>query len=199
MMVIHPKTFCVIPPFHMHKTEGGAFVRININISPKLLSKDEISFLESCAEKLALKMDNEYCDICIKLLQEASNIQWEWKNNDEYKLALTKSILYLLQKQTLTAVPASSSAESRQSVDTLMLNIASYINENYALPITRKTLCEKFFVSKGTLSERFKRTMNCSVTQYLLRVRIGKARELLIKTDKPMEEIAELIFHALKR
>ena len=192
MMVIHPKTFCVIPPFHRHKTEGGAFIRINVNISPKLLSRDEIAFLDSCAKKLALKMDDKYCDLCINLLKEASNNQWEWKNKDEYKFALTKSILYLLQKQNLTSVPVSSSADSKQSIDTLMLNIASDIIENYTLPLTRKDLCEKFFISKATLSERFKRTMNCSVMQYLLRVRIGKAREYLINTDKSMEEISEL-------
>ncbi len=193
MLLLQPKTFCVIPPFSMHKTEGeSSFVRINVNVSPKLLSKDEINFLDACAKKQALKMEGEMCELCLRILSEASKLQMEWKNKDEYKFALTKTLLYFLQKQNLSAVTVSASSDSAHTVDVLMLKMAAYLNENYQSEINLKMLCEQFFLSKATLCERFKRTMNCSIMEYLLRVRLAKAREFLLGTDKSIEEISEL-------
>ncbi len=192
MILLPPKSFCVIKPFNMHKTEGDSFLRININISTELLSKNEVSFLNACAKKKALKLDENHADICIKLLKEASKLQLEWKDNDEYKLSLAKAVLYFLQKQNLSQISAIYSTESVDKVDTLILKMAAYINENYQTEITLKSLTEKFFLCKATLCERFKQTMNCSIMKYLFSVRVSKAREFLLTTDKSMEEIAEL-------
>lgn len=193
MILLEPRTFCVIPPFYIHKTEGeSSFLRINVNVSASLLTKEEISFLDACAKKQALKLDGEVCELCLRILEEASKLQWEWNNKDEYKFALTKTLLYFLQKQNLNAVSVKASSDSSHAVDVLMLKMASYINENYQSDITLKALCEQFFLSKSTLCERFKRTMNCSIMEYLFRVRISKAREFLVTTEKSMEEISEL-------
>lgn len=192
MLVLPPKTFCVIPPFFMHKTEGEKYLRININISKNLLSKEEIAFLDACAKKQAMRLDEKYYPICLTLLQEAVEIQSEWKTNGDYKMALTKTLLHFLQKQTLTPIPISTSSDASHTVDILILNVAYYINEHYSEDVTLQTLCDIFFLSKATLCARFKRTMHCSIMQYLFRLRVSKAKELLISTSKSMEEIAEV-------
>ena len=192
MVLLSPKSFCVIEPFNMHKTEGDSFLRININISSELLSKSEISFLNSCAKKRALKLDENYADLCFKILKEASKLQLEWKDNDGYKLALARSVLYFLQKQNLTQITNTYSTDSVEKIDTLILKMVAYINENYQTDITLKSLSERFFLCKATLCERFRQTMNCSIMKYLFSVRVSKAREFLLTTDKSMEEIAEL-------
>ena len=60
MYTLPPKTLCVIPPFCMHKLEGTAYHRININISKDLLSAQEVKFLNDCAKKIALKLDDSF-------------------------------------------------------------------------------------------------------------------------------------------
>ena len=46
-------TIVIIPPFHMHKTEGGPYKRININVSPDLLSDAQNDFLMKLSKKVA--------------------------------------------------------------------------------------------------------------------------------------------------
>jgi YesN/AraC family two-component response regulator len=191
MLVLEPKSFCVIPPFCMHKTEGGKYLRVNINISQSLLSKDERAFLDACAKKQAVRLDDTYCDFCYTLLNEASAIQSEWRYGDDSKLALTKTLLHFLRKQTLKPLTVSTSAEGDKAVDTLMLNVAYYVNERYTENIDLKTLCDTFFLSKASLCARFKRTFHCSVIQYQFKLRISKAKDLLVNTSKSMEEVAE--------
>ena len=192
MLVLSPKTFCVIPPFSMHKTEGDKYLRININISKNLLTKEEIAFLDTCAKKQAVRLDDAYYPFCELLLTEAVAIQSEWKTNDDYRMAFTKTLLHFLQKQTLKPISVSTSSDATNTVDTLILNVAYYINEHYAEEVTLQTLCDTFFLSKATLCARFKQTMHCSIMQYLFRLRLSKAKELLINTNKSMEEISEI-------
>ena len=40
MFHVPANSFCVIPPFCLHKTEGGAYKRINLNISENFLKKE---------------------------------------------------------------------------------------------------------------------------------------------------------------
>lgn len=191
LLVLHPKTFCVIPPFSVHKTEGDRYLRININISQNLLTKEEIAFLDACAKKQAMRLDDNYYPFCELLLREAAAIQSEWKTTDDYKMALTRTLLHFLQKQTLTPISVSTSSDTAHAVDTLILNVAYYINEHYTEDVNLQTLCDSFFLSKATLCARFKRMMHCSIMQYLFRLRLSKAKDLLINTNKSMEEIAE--------
>ncbi len=189
----HPKTFCVISPFFLHKTEGGPYLRININVSKDFLTQKEIAFLDSCAKKQALSLDEEYAETFLTLLKEAATIpKTQSSQVNHYKLPFVKTLLYFLQKQTLSPVSIASSAKSNAYTDPLILKIALFINNNYSSEITLPLLCEKFFLSKATLCSHFKNAMNCSIMDYLFRLRLSKAMEYLASTNKSIEEISEL-------
>ena len=71
--------------------------------------------------------------------------------------------------------------------------IKEYIRNNYEKPIFLSELALAAHVSAPYLSARFKKTVGCSFTEYLIRFRINRAGELLRETDMTIGKIAELV------
>lgn len=80
--------------------------------------------------------------------------------------------------------------ETRHIIDEIEL----YLQENYAQPITLKALSRQFGFVPSYLTRKFREYKNMSPNQYLLRIRMQKARQLL--EDNPdilIKEIAHLV------
>ncbi len=185
-------TFVAIPPFCMHKTEGGPYSRININVSQSLLSKHDERFLRSLRSPYAYKIPEEVLSLVVMLLREGVNANSiNGKNKIENQISISRTILYLLQKKELTSV-SNNSIEISRSQELYLYNVINYINENYRTEIQLEDLCNKFFVSKTTLCKHFREIMHCSVMEYVLRVRLNKAKSLLAYSAKSVEQVAEL-------
>ena len=73
----------------------------------------------------------------------------------------------------------------------MVLKVVDYLNNHYAEKQTLEELAEYFFVSKATLIYNFKKYTNCSLIDFLLNVRLTKAKEMLLNTKKSVNEIAE--------
>jgi len=186
--VAPPKSLFIFPPFTPHKTQGGIYTRININVSKELLSLSEQKFLNSYAAQGVLQLDPKYFDSLIFILEEAKKMNVQ--ETEGYLQHFLKTLLYLLQKQTLTPIQ-SASTTTTQSLDTTILKILDYLNENYPKKITLDDLSANFFVSKFYLCKQFNKELQISIMSYLLKLRIAKAKELLISIDTPLETIAE--------
>lgn len=179
------------PPFCIHKTEGGPYRRININVSPNLLTKSQNEFLLNATKNIAVKINDEYRDLIVRLLSEGAKIQSvNIKSKREYLLSLAKTILLFLSVQESVSLSLASSAYSMKAVSPEVLKIIYYINTHYSQPITLKILCDVFFMSKVSLCKKFKEVMNCSIMEYVMRIRLNKAKVLLRDTDKSIEEVA---------
>ncbi|MGI6239397.1 MAG: helix-turn-helix domain-containing protein [Christensenellales bacterium] len=68
--------------------------------------------------------------------------------------------------------------------------IMAHINRNYAAPITLDALAERFNVSKYHLSREFKKYTGYSPNEYVISVRINRAKALLKHTGDTVGEIA---------
>lgn len=64
------------------------------------------------------------------------------------------------------------------------------INENYAENISLKSLGEKYHFNSAYLGQLFKKRYGCCFKDYLNKVRIRKAAEMMISSDKRVYEIA---------
>ncbi len=193
MFVLPPNSFCVFPPFFLHKTEGGPYKRININISADLLKKEEIKFLSDCNKHFAMRLDGEYLSLTKGLLEEVSALKaMNSKDRKNYELSIVQTILYFLQKQNLQPIPFASHSPIKDDNDPVVLKVIFYINENYQKEISLEKLCKQFFLSKATLCKRFKNVLRCSIMEYVFRVRLNKAKSLLSTTNKSIEEISFL-------
>ena len=191
MFIVPKNTLIVVPPFCIHKTEGGPYHRININVSPSLLNKTENEFLLKARENIAVKITEDYRDLIVKLLTEGSKIQSiNIKSKKDSLLALTKTIILFLSMQESVSLTLASSAYSMKYVSPEVLKIIYYINTHYNQPVTLKTLCDYFFMSKVSLCKKFKEVMNCSIMEYVMRIRLNKAKELLRDSSKSVEDVA---------
>ncbi len=70
-----------------------------------------------------------------------------------------------------------------------LIPIKEYLNANYAEKITLDELSDKFYINKYYLAKSFKERYGVSVNNYLLNIRITKAKELLRFSDKSIEQI----------
>ena len=70
-----------------------------------------------------------------------------------------------------------------------VLEVKTYLDENYESKISLDSLCAKFFISKHYLTHSFKEQFGMTITSYLLSVRITYAKQLLRFTNKSVEEI----------
>ncbi|MBR7117032.1 MAG: helix-turn-helix domain-containing protein [Clostridia bacterium] len=192
MYNITAPAFCVIPPFAMHKTSGGKYKRINVNVTPDNLSPREADLLSTLSSTVAFTLDGEWASTVINLLEKASDLSvMESQERSRLSLSFLHTILYLISERKL--VPIDYDAKTAVAVaDTLILEIASYINNFFYEELTLSSISEHFYISKNSLCARFRCAMNCSVMQYLGFVRLSHAKELLATTDKSIEEISEL-------
>ena len=192
MFVVDKNTFIVVPPFCLHKTEGGPYVRFNINVSPSLLSPDQIEVLKNISSKVAIMLKGRTLNLIKDILIEGAHIQsMNVKNKNDYMLALLKTIILFLSIEKGDATPISSVAKSNKSDSPQVLKIVYYINTHYNQPITLSMLCNEFYLSKVSLCKKFKEIMCCSIMEYVLRLRLNVAKSLLKETKKSIEEIAD--------
>ncbi|WP_435924191.1 response regulator transcription factor [Paenibacillus sp. DYY-L-2] len=77
----------------------------------------------------------------------------------------------------------------RQAVDFMI----EYIHEHYAEDITLGSLADKVYISRNYLSMIFKNMTGETFNNYLTRVRIEKARELLMENNALVYEVAEKV------
>lgn len=74
--------------------------------------------------------------------------------------------------------------------DERMLKILKYLERNIAVSITLKELSDKFGMSERSMSRLFQANLHVSFLQYLKTLRMIKALELILKTNKTLSEIA---------
>ena len=67
IFTLHENSIVIIPPFYMHKTEGGPYQRINVYLSEDLLEGNERKFLSACSSILSFELEPAKRDIVLSL------------------------------------------------------------------------------------------------------------------------------------
>lgn len=71
--------------------------------------------------------------------------------------------------------------------------VTQYIQQNYASPISLEELSKVAIVSKSTLIQAFKLAYDTTPIKYINRIRLDKAKALLLNTDSSISEISEMV------
>jgi len=103
--------------------------------------------------------------------------------NFEFLVALKKILPKTHQQPLPIILPVTQNKQ--------MMKIVSYLERNIEGKHSLASISEKFGLSERTLSRLFKADMDISFLQYLKTLRIIKAIELLLNTDKSINEIAD--------
>ena len=80
-----------------------------------------------------------------------------------------------------------------QNISSVIKLAVSYINKNYNTKITLDNVAAQVFLNPSYLSQLFKKEMNIQFGDYLERIRINKAKELIRNSNKAMSEISEIV------
>jgi Response regulator containing CheY-like receiver domain and AraC-type DNA-binding domain len=96
----------------------------------------------------------------------------------------------LLDRERGTAGEKAVSGRS-YTADELPEAIKDYVHRKYAEDITLDSLSEHFYFTKEYLSRLFKREFGCGIYEYVLQVRMDRAKQLLEDTSVQIQQISE--------
>ena len=86
-----------------------------------------------------------------------------------------------------------SNANSTSLKSAHVVNIKEYLDNNYNKKISLDDLANSFYINKYYMVRAFKAEYDVSIVEYLTRIRIDHAKELLRFTDNSLTDIAEQI------
>lgn len=109
--------------------------------------------------------------------------------------SIMHQILILLcrhQDKTISMIP-SDSCDTNHVQDSIVLKAIEWIREHYQEDIDVSEVGESLGYSTEYVCRKFKQHLNYTPHQYLTRVRIEKAKELLKQLDPPIKEISYMV------
>ena len=175
----------VIPPHVSHKTEGGPFERYNVNADSGYLDAFQKETLDTIALDV-LTPTAEQADEIFSLLKRASELS-DTRHREHIERAIFSYTVLLLSELKRERQP---SAPDGAPLPPLVLKVIDYFNSNYASQISLDSVANEFFVSKGTVIYNFDKYLGISPMDYLLGIRLSRAKHLLSNTNDRVEDIA---------
>ena len=180
-------TIIVIPPYFAHKTEGGPYTRINISVSPAYLNKFQLETLQRVSLQPFIPNKENSSEIT-KILEWLNDAYTNHESEDVIN-ALFSYLVYLLSR--IHKDEGNPTIKVSKKTPPHILKVIAYINEHYSEKITLESISEKFNISKFTLNYGFKKALSCTPIDYLLFTRISKAEQMLMETNKTINEISD--------
>ncbi len=145
---------------------------MNMGMYLKMQSELE-SFLSYCQVQLNLpKKPGAYIDFDVYLY------------DDNLVDGVRKALLHRLVEMNADFM------KMKQADENVAVGIREYIDMHYKNAVSLGLLSEKFHMSKEHISRKFKKEYGCSITDYLLELRMDRARELLSNTTMTIKDIA---------
>lgn len=190
ILTLNKPSALIIPPFTPHRTEGGPYRRINIYVSPKMLDEETLTYMEEHQAPYLFALNENDHSVLYPLLFSACAFNKDnAKNALDYKKSFFYTALFFLKKCAI--IHLDDGAKKLNKTDKQLLSLIAYLNDHWNEKITLDELCQKFFFTKSNLCKRFKMMLDCSISDYILFVRLNKAKDMLFNTDKEIQRIAD--------
>ncbi|WP_400163106.1 helix-turn-helix domain-containing protein [Brevibacillus sp. TJ4] len=129
----------------------------------------------------------------LSLLQKMEQMHQGWQDRDElarfHVQALFHQFLYELVKQMREE-------GSERTRPTLVGHAVQYIEEHYAEALSLQSLAAMLDCSARQLQRMFRAELNVGPMEYLIQVRLKKAKDLLLLEDAPIAHIAGEVGYA---
>ena len=83
--------------------------------------------------------------------------------------------------------------------DKLLYDVKNHLKENYAHTIGLEEIAEKFHISPAYLSSLFSKNMGVTLFEYIINMRMEKAKELLRSTNNKISDICQQVGYENQR
>ena len=168
--------------FHQTNTKGIKYQRYLIyfdnfaiaEMAPFLVPA--LNFLKNCPVNV-IHLNEEDVDKILNLLDIASNAQQQKQGiftDFENICSLGNILSFIISKIDLEAY-----LNSDNKKEDLTKKILSYVTENIETELLVSDICKRFDISKSTLWNMMKKNLDMSLKEYIVRVRISRAMDLL--------------------
>ncbi|BBI33290.1 AraC family transcriptional regulator [Cohnella abietis] len=121
------------------------------------------------------------------ILQKVQLMHKKWEEQGVLERFHVKALFYQFVHELMLQIQS-------LGIPTLKADLAAqaknYLHEHYAEPITLDILAERLDSSPRHLSRLFKRETGSSPIDYMIQIRMDKAKELLLTTEATLQEIA---------
>ena len=133
-----------------------------------------------------------YFEICRLIMERTGSFPAE---NAFFKRSWTQDGVYeqlaqALRRAALDAHELISTGKRRSSV---VITAVNYIEQHYAEELTLGKIAEEIYVSPPYLSNIFKEKMDINLMSYIHKVRVEKAKKLLLESSLSIQKVAELV------
>jgi AraC-like DNA-binding protein len=161
------------------------------NIFIKGLPKDYLISEQSSPLVSFKKYGAEFCDCCNEMLQQRE------KDEPGYELIIKslsiKMITLILKETYFSDVKSDNNSFSFEAYDktSIVSTILKFINENYENNISLDKISQNMYLSSVYISKIFKDETGDSPINYLIKVRLSKAKEMLENGSRSVKSIAE--------
>jgi len=184
--IMHGKTLCTseeINEFHIGFS----------NICIENLPRDHIISREASPVITFAQYEQEFFKCC-------SDILAEQEKNDVgcalmLKSLVMKLIVILLKEIYKQETHSDENIINLESYDKISVvnAVVTYINENYMQDVSLDKISKSMYLSPVYISKIFKEEIGESPINYLIKVRLSKAVELMKDSNKPIKEVAKSI------
>jgi len=155
-------------------------------MSPYLLSGIEFRINGNSGMNLPINAHSNIIrnDFLVKCINEMIR---EYSYGKMYSREICNSILSVLIRSLIRL----SKTQSPDNSD-IAGEMLDYVVSNFNRNLSHRELSEKFAYHKNTINKILKNATGLSLKNYLIDLRIKKASELLVYSNKPLNEIAEI-------
>ena len=148
--------------------------------------------INQCLEEKKIKV-HKLSTLESKTILNLLNNAYSLKSEDKYYSFKQNAIFsaLILEFEKLGSSVIAPQTSTQKSLPTSILKILDYMAINCDKNFTLDEISSKFFISKNTLIYNFNKHVGRSPMDYLLTVRLNKAKQLLAVTLKSISKISE--------
>lgn len=163
------------------------------NISLEGLPKNCLIEPSTCPVMSLPEHEQEFLKCC-------SDIFYEQKKNEPgcelmLKINVMKLLVLFLKATYIAQEGSENTCINFESFDkaAIVNTLISFLNENYMHQISLDTISKNIYMSPAYISKVFKEEMGESPINYLIKIRLAKARELLLEGNHSIKTVARTV------
>ncbi|CAM4349345.1 helix-turn-helix domain-containing protein [Paenibacillus endophyticus] len=159
------------------------FDQIRDSLLPRKEIESLLQFFVHHLEGEVLELSKEYRNIWRAVHTDLRELAMRWDNLDDLQQGCSSIFAMMNEKMQMQRESHSNKA--------LFIEIRTYIEENYAnSELSLDFLSNRFQFNSKYLSKMFKEEFGENFVDFLIGLRIANAKQMLSKTQKPMQEIS---------
>ena len=187
------------PPYIMHKTKSmGAYNRyvLYIGIEPEPTVSEPRSFVTDVhSTPWILRVTTDFANECIRFLNEIAAGEKDIEEKLLWFRILQKRIEgYLIRQGILNADRTQNSSDDLiffQDSELYIQKVVHYIIVHYPEAITTEELAKQFLTNRDRLNRDFKAYTGTTLRQFIIEVRLNRAKALL-RNGHSVSEVSDL-------